>query len=168
MTERNPSTELAEEFSSAEATPTPWSEGRRVLEEAKIYWISTVRADGQPNVTPLFAAWLDGAIYFCTGDGEQKAKNLARNPHCTFTTGCNDVGGLDVVVEGEARKVHDEALLQRLAGIWQSKYDWPWTVKDGAFHDPAEDVTAPVYEVAPNKAFGFGKGEVFSQTRWQF
>ena len=28
--------------------------------------------------------------------------------------------------------------------------------------------TALVFEVRPVKAFGFGKGDSFSQTRWQF
>jgi hypothetical protein len=133
-----------------------------------MYWIATTRHDGQPNVTPLFAAWLEGALYFCTGDGEQKARNLRRNPRCTFTTGCNTSEGLDVVLEGEARRVSDEALLLRLAAIWKEKYDWDWEVRQGAFADPQAGNVAPVYEVAPRKALGFCKGEVFSQTRWRF
>ena len=168
MNEAIPTVELVQEFSSPEATPTPWPEAQKQLEEAKTYWISTVREDGRPHVTPLFAAWFDGAIYFCTGDGEQKAHNLAKNPHCAFTTGSAAVEGLDIVVEGEAHKIRDEVKLQRLAEIWASKYDWPWTVKDGAFHDPEAGNTAPVYEVKPQKALGFGKGAVYGQTRWRF
>ena len=41
--------------------------------------LSTVRADGRPHVTPLVAVWLDGALYFCTGEGEQKERNIRRN-----------------------------------------------------------------------------------------
>ena len=41
-----------------------------------------------------------------------------------------------------------------------------FTVRDGAFH--GEGGLALVYEVIPAKAFGFGKGESFSQTRWRF
>ena len=168
MTQLQPATELAKDFSSPNATPTPWPEAVKRLEEAQVYWISTARPDGQPNVTPLFAVWHERALYFCTGDGEQKAKNIARNSRCAFATGCNDNDGLDVVIEGEARKVSDERLLNELAGMWKSKYDWSWQVKDGAFHDPKAGVTAPVYEVAPKKALGFGKGDVYSQTRWRF
>ena len=47
-----------------------------------MYWLSTVRPDGRPHVTPLLGIWLDGALYFCTGPDERKAKNLARNPRC--------------------------------------------------------------------------------------
>jgi hypothetical protein len=88
------------------------------------------------------------------------------NSHCVITTGCNVLEGLDVVVEGEAVQVSDEARLQRVADRYASKYDWHYTVRDGAFY--GEGGRALVYEVAPATAFGFGKGESSSQTRWRF
>ena len=102
MTAMNPVAELGTQFSSPGATARPWREAEAILDEAQIYWLSTVRPDGRPHVTPLFAVWVDGAIYFCTGADERKAKNLAHNEHCVFTTGCNIVEGLDVIVEGKA------------------------------------------------------------------
>jgi hypothetical protein len=39
-------------------------------------------------------------------------------------------------------------------------------VRDGAFHH--SHGRALVFAVAPITAFGFGKGERFSQTRWRF
>jgi nitroimidazol reductase NimA-like FMN-containing flavoprotein (pyridoxamine 5'-phosphate oxidase superfamily) len=57
-------------FSSDGATATPWSQARDGLEAAEVYWLSTVRPDGRPHVTPLIAVWLDGALYFCTGPTE--------------------------------------------------------------------------------------------------
>jgi len=143
-----------------------WAEARDILEEAKIYWLSTVRPEGRPHVTPLFAVWLDGALYFCTGEGERKAKNLVGNPHCAITTGCNVIEGLDLVVEGAAVQISDEGKLQRVAAIYASKYDWQYKVRDGAFY--GEGGRAEVYEVTPITAFGFGKGELSSQTRWRF
>jgi nitroimidazol reductase NimA-like FMN-containing flavoprotein (pyridoxamine 5'-phosphate oxidase superfamily) len=162
-----PAMALAGAFSSPNARPTPWADGEALLEDARIYWLTTVRPDGRPHVTPLFAVWLDGVLYFCTGAGERKAKNLTGNARCAVTTGCNAVEGLDVVVEGEATRVRDETLLSRLAAAWKSKYDWDWTVRDGGFHG-AEGNVAQVFAVAPQTAFGFGKGETFSQTRWRF
>jgi hypothetical protein len=120
----------------------------------------------------LIALWLEDALYFCTGPAERKAKNLSRNAHCALTTGCNTLGsGLDVVVEGNAAQVTDEERLRRIAAAYESKYgsDWRFTVRDGVFvHGADEASTAVVYEVAPRKAFGFRKGEEFSQTRWLF
>jgi general stress protein 26 len=167
MAIQNPVTELNAQFSGEGATPTPWAEAQTHLEQAEIFWLSTVRPDGRPHVTPLVAVWLDRALYFCTGAGERKAKNLTQNAHCILTTGCNSFGeGLDLVVEGEAVQMQDEAKLQRLADQWAAKYNWPFVVRDGAFYD--DGGRAEVYEFTPTKAFGFGKGTPFSQTRWRF
>jgi nitroimidazol reductase NimA-like FMN-containing flavoprotein (pyridoxamine 5'-phosphate oxidase superfamily) len=173
MNQANPVTELDARFSSAGASPRPWAEARDQLERAEVFWVSTVRPDGRPHVTPLIAVWLDGALYFCTGADERKGKNLAQNPHCILTTGCNALGeGLDVVVEGDAVQVTDDAQLRRIADAYVSKYgsDWRFEVSDGAFvHEGAhEGSPVLVFEVAPVTAFGFGKGGEFSQTRWRF
>ena len=47
-----------------------------MLEQAELYWLTTVRADGRPHVTPLIGIAEDAAVYFCTGLREQKARNL--------------------------------------------------------------------------------------------
>lgn len=170
MAGKEPMAELDARFSSPGANPTGWAEARRQLEEAEVYWLSTVRPDGRPHVTPLLSVWLDGALYFCTGRSERKARNLTRNPHCILTTGCNSFGeGLDLVVEGDAVEVSDDARLQRIADAYESKYGsaWHFEVRDGSFINEAGG-EAQVYEVAPAKVLGFGKGDEFSQTRWRF
>jgi hypothetical protein len=44
-------------------------------------------------------------VYLCTGPAERKAKNLAQNPNCALTTGCNGLAdGLDLVVEGALQR----------------------------------------------------------------
>jgi general stress protein 26 len=177
-TEPEPQAELDARFSSDGAAARPWSEVRRVLERAEIFWLSTVRRDGQPHVTPLPAIWLDGALHFCTGPGEQKAKNIDANPRCVLTTGSNEfLSGLDVAVEGRAARVTDESLLKRLAAMWEEKLGWPFDVVDGGFRERSSEIageefdargTAHVFAVAPTKVLAFGKGEPFSQTRFRF
>src|SRR5690348_12421799 len=109
MAEKEPVAELHPQFSSPGATAIAWAEARERLEQAEIYWLTTVRPDGRPHVTPLIAIWHDGALYFCTGPAERKAKNIARNPHCILTTGGNALNeGLDLVVEGDAVRMSDE------------------------------------------------------------
>jgi len=164
-----PATELDSRFSDPEATATTWAEALRVLEEAQLFWISTVRVDGRPHVTPLVAVWYNDAVYFCTGLEEQKGVNLASNPRVVLTTGCNRWDdGLDVVVEGDAVRVSDDALLRTLANAWAQKWDGRWTfeARDGAFHhDGTGD--AFVFRVMPSKILSFGKG-TFSHTRHVF
>ncbi|MEU3104082.1 pyridoxamine 5'-phosphate oxidase family protein [Streptomyces griseoflavus] len=164
-----PETRLDRRYSDPEAGPPPWSEVERLISEAELFWISTVRPDGRPHVTPLPALWSAGALHFCTGPQERKARNLAENPHVVLTTGTNTWNrGYDVVVEGEAARVADEARLRELAAAWEAKYGgfWHFEVRDGHFHHgPGHAV---VFSVAPRTVFGFGKGEPFSQTRWRF
>src|SRR5580658_1079010 len=99
MARHEPATELSP-FSSPNAVPTDWTRAQVELADSEVYWLSTVRPDGRPHVTPLLGVWLDDALYFCTGPDERKAKNLAQNPRCVLTTGRNDLDGLDLVVEG--------------------------------------------------------------------
>ena len=164
-----PTTSLDSRFSDPAATPTPWDDAARVLETAELFWITTVRADGRPHVTPLVAVWLDGAIHFCAGASEQKAVNLRTNPHVILTTGSNTWDhGLDVVVEGDAVQITDDDVLQRLAEAWRAKWDgrWHFEARDGAFHHEGGG-EAQVYAVAPTKVLSFGKG-TFSHTRHRF
>lgn len=50
-------TELDGRFSDPGAEPTPWAQTEQTLREAQLFWISTVRRDGRPHVTPLVAVW---------------------------------------------------------------------------------------------------------------
>jgi pyridoxamine 5'-phosphate oxidase-like protein len=50
-----PSTELDTRFSDPGARPTSWQETLEAIKQAEIFWISTVRSDGRPHVTPLVA-----------------------------------------------------------------------------------------------------------------
>ena len=170
MARNEPTTDLDPRFSSDGATATPWQEARDQLDRAKAYWLSTVRPDGRPHVTTIAAVWLDDALYFTTGVGERKAKNLERNTNVVVTTGTSAFEGLDVVLEGEAVRVTDQGTLERLAAAYIPKYDGVFVheAREGELY--AEDGQSLVlaFEVRATKAFGFGKGRTFSQTRYRF
>lgn len=170
MTTREPvGTELDQRFSEPGAEATPWTEARRVVSDAEVYWLATLRDDLRPHATPLIGLFRDDTFYFCTGPTEQKAKNLVQNANCSVITGCNTYsGGLDIVVEGSAQRVVEEVALRELATAYVTKYgpDWQFEVRDSAFHH--EGGEAWVYAVIPDTVFGFRKGSPFSQTRWRF
>jgi general stress protein 26 len=168
MATLEPAAELDARFSDPGASATSWDDVRRVIEDAELFWISTVRSDGRPHVTPVPTVWRDTALYFCTGAEEQKGVNLRRNGNCALTTGNNAwKSGLDVVVEGEAQRVTDEGRLRGLADAWEEKYhgDWHFDVANGAFQGDGGE--ALVYEVRPAKVLAFAKGG-FAQTRFRF
>jgi general stress protein 26 len=166
MPETEPTAELNDGFSEPGAAARPWTEVAGVLSETEMFWLSTVRRDGRPHVTPLPAIWLDGTLHFCAGSHEQKAKNLQANPGCVLAAGANQFrAGLDVVVEGTAVLVTDPARLQRLAALWKSELDWDFEVTDGGFRDPAGRLGL-VFGVTPAKVLAFGKNP-YSQTRYR-
>ncbi len=73
MSTRRPTAELEAAFSSPDAVPTEWDEARAQVAAPEIHWLSTVRPDGRPRVTPLVSVCLDGAAWFTTGATERKA-----------------------------------------------------------------------------------------------
>jgi hypothetical protein len=170
MSTQQPTTDIDGRYSSPGAEPRTWAEADSLLEKAQIYWLTTVRADGRPHVTPLIGLWIDGSFYFTTGDEEQKALNLRVSTHCAVTTGCNTYDeGLDLVIEGPAIQAMGQEKLERISAGYQSKYGWSFHVRDGEFYnDEHGGKPVLVYEVTPAKVLGFGKGEPFSQTRWRF
>jgi len=163
-----PSALIDSRFSDPEAGPTPWPEAADALEHAELYWLTTVRPDGRPHVTPLIGVVSDGAMHFCTGLREQKARNLEKSSRVALTTGNNTwARGLDVVVEGTAVRVTNRGVLQVLADAYEAKYGsaWHFDVGDDAF-GTGEDAAA-VFRVEPDKVLAFAK-EPHAQTTYRF
>jgi hypothetical protein len=112
-------------------------------------------------------------VYFTTGSEEQKFVNLRANPYVVLTTGTNDWrGGVDVVVEGKAGHVTDEAELTRVAATYRAKWDgaWQYEVRDGRFYHDAGAGIGPseVFAVTPTRAFAHSKCEPFGATTHRF
>lgn len=130
------------------------------------HWLVTVRADGRPHIMPVGAVWLEGKFYISSGPGTQKSINLARDRRCSMAIAAE---GLDMVLEGEATRVTDEARLQQLAGTFS---DWGPQVRDSAFyHEYSAPSAGPppwyVYEFTPKTVFGLATAEPFGATRWR-
>ena len=167
MTTTEPAPELHEGFSEPGSSAVPWDDVVEVLRDSEVFWLSTVRADGRPHVTPIPTVWRNDRLHFCTGDQEQKTKNLLRDPRCILTTGTSALhGGIDVVSEGAAVRVTDHAELEELAALWKTKLDWDFVVGEDTFGD-ADGRTALVFALEPTKVLAFGKGP-YTQTRFRF
>jgi nitroimidazol reductase NimA-like FMN-containing flavoprotein (pyridoxamine 5'-phosphate oxidase superfamily) len=166
-----PVTTLDAQYSDPAAVAVTWEETEGVLGDAELFWISTVRADGRPHVTPIVAVWSEGAIWFGTGAGEQKFANLRANPHVVVTTGRNSWNqGVDVVVEGDALAVSDDAVLSRIAQAFADKWDgrWQYIAHDGCFRDVDGSGEVRVFSVTPTKVFAHAKGDPFGATLHRF
>ncbi|HEY7270205.1 MAG TPA: pyridoxamine 5'-phosphate oxidase family protein, partial [Dehalococcoidia bacterium] len=141
----------------------PWSWAEQRLSDAHTYWLSTTRPDGRPHAMPVWGVWLDGRFYFSSGASSRKARNLASQPACVVSAGAGDVA---VVLEGTAAREHDDALLERAAAAYTTKYDWPLRVREGGVYDDSGN-GGPMFAVQPSVVFGFGD-DFATATRWRF
>ena len=166
-----PATKIDRRYSDDAAEAASWQDTLRVLEQAELFWLTTVRADGRPHVTPLVAAWGEGAVHFHTGTDEQKFLNLQANPNVVLTTGCATWDrGLDVVVEGPAVRITDKATLERLAPLWKDKWDgrWKLSAREGGFYNGTMEWQSEVFSVRPTKIYAHAKGDPFGATTHRF
>jgi hypothetical protein len=152
--------------------PIPWSRALEHLDAGAggaTYWLATTRPDGRPHIAAVGALWVDGKVYFTSSDAARKGRNLSANPQCAVSVSLPD---LDLVIEGTAIKVTDEATLKRLAERYAAQ-GWPVTVTQCALTAPYSAPSAGpapwnLYEVAPVTAFGVATAEPHGATRWRF
>jgi hypothetical protein len=152
--------------------PIPWSRALAQLDAdggPGTYWLATTRPDGRPHIASVGARWLDGKVYVVSGAATRKSRNLSANPHCAVSV---TLPGLDLVIEGTAARVTDEATLVRLAELYAAQ-GWPATVDNGALTAPYNAPSAgpppwDLYVITPVTAFGVATAEPHGATRWRF
>jgi Pyridoxamine 5'-phosphate oxidase len=132
-------------------------------------FLATTRPDGRPHVAAVGALWDGGKVYFVSGSGTCKSRNLAQNANCVISM---SLTGIDLVIEGTAAKVTDDLTLERLAKRYADQ-GWPATVEDGAFtHEYSAPSAGPppwdLYAVTPTTVFGVLTVEPGGATRWRF
>jgi uncharacterized pyridoxamine 5'-phosphate oxidase family protein len=153
----------------------PWTRALEALEsnepQTNTPFLATTRPDGRPHVAALGALWDHGKIFFVSGPGTRKSRNLAQNPNCVIAM---SLAGIDLVIEGVAGRVTDEDTLQRLAKRYADQ-GWAPSVKDGAFtHEYSAPSAGPppwdLYAVTPTTVFGVltAGGGPGGAARWRF
>jgi hypothetical protein len=134
-------------------------------------WLATINPDGSPHVTGLGAMWADGAFWFQTGERTRKARNLVRDGRCTLSVAMRE---FDLVVEGDAERVTDPAVVAAIADRWAAD-GWPCRV-DETGRALTADYNAPsagpppwfVYRIGPRSATALAILESGGATRWRF
>jgi general stress protein 26 len=153
--------------------PIPWSRALQALESAvpkdRTPFLATTRPDGRPHLAGVGALWDEGKVYFVSGAGTLKSRNLAQNPRCAISM---SLKGIDLVIEGVAERVTDDETLERLAKRYADQ-GWAPTVKDRAFtHEYNAPSAGPppwdLYAVTPITVFGVQSEEPGGATRWRF
>src|SRR5258708_27125884 len=90
--------------------PIPWSRAVEALEsgepQKQTPFLATTRPDGRPHMAGVGALWDNGEVFFVSGAGTRKSRNLAQNANCTISM---SLSGIDLVIEGRAKRVTDDA-----------------------------------------------------------
>jgi len=153
--------------------PIPWSRALEALEAGQqrneTSFLATTRPNGRPHLAGIGTVWDNGKVYFVSGAGTRKSRNVARNPSCAISM---SLPGIDLVFEGVAERVTDDETLQRLAKRYGDG-GWPARVEDGAFtYDYSAPSAGPppwdLYAVTPTTVFGVLAAEPGGATRWRF
>ena len=104
---------------------------------------------------PVWGVWVDSALYFSTGRGTRKARNLVRNPNCVVS---NELAREAVIVHGRARVINNAKRIVELSRSYARKYKMPLDPSMGA-----------IYEVKPSIVFGLWEKKFpTTATRWKF
>jgi hypothetical protein len=153
--------------------PLPWSRPRDLLAAGIFFgrpaFLGTVRPDGRPHAAGVGALWVDGEIYFTSGAGTRKARNLALNPACTLSA---SLATIDVVLEGEAQRVLDAATLEQVAARCRAA-GWPVEAAGDAITGPFNAPSAGpppwnLYRFSFHTAIGNATAEPHGATLWRF
>ena len=154
--------------------PVPWSRVLELLDGPpptadQRCFLATTRPDGRPHLAGIGAVWDDGRVYFVSGPATRKSRNVAQNAHCSISM---SFPSMDLVFEGLAERVTDDATLQRVAERYAAG-GWPARVDDGAFtYDYSAPSAGPppwhVYAVTPRTVFGVLSEEPGGAMRWRF
>lgn len=174
MTERAP-TEITNLDRYGSAT-LPWSRPRDLLTAAPSppqpgpsFFLGTSRPDGHAHAAAVGALWFDGDLYFTSGPGTRKTRDLAANPACTLSV---SLQGIDLILEGEATRVTDRPTLADVARLYREG-GWPAEVAGDAFTAPFSAPSAGpppwhLYRFTFHTAFGVATAEPNGATRWRF
>jgi hypothetical protein len=152
----------------------PWSRAVQAVEslgDENITWFLTATdRDGAPHTAGVGAVWCEGGVYFVSGPGTRKSKDLKSRPTASLAVALK---GIDLVFEGTTRRVTDQATLEKLAKFYREEAGWPAEVEGEGFTAP---FTAPsagpppwnLYELKYDTVYGVAKEEPHGATRWRF
>lgn len=152
----------------------PWSRARAAAQAgatgpAITWFLGVIDPDGSPHAAGVGATWSEGKLYFVSGPGTRKSKDIARQPAATLSA---RLDGIDLVFEGAAERVTDRATMDRVVQVYRDG-GWPAEVAGDAFTAPFNAPSAGpppwyLYRLDYDTVYGVSTAEPWGATRWRF
>lgn len=105
-------------------------------------WLTTLRPDGSPHVTPIWFTWDGRAFWMCTSSGNVKVRNLRADPRVALAL---EDGDRPIVAEG-AVTFYTRPYPAAVIAAFRTRFDWDITATD----DPDGDFEV-LLEVVPTR-----------------
>jgi PPOX class probable F420-dependent enzyme len=80
----------------------------RRLRDEIVMWLTTVRADGSPDPSPIWFHWDGRSFLIYSQPNTQKLRNIERSPNVALNFDGNGHGGDIIIFSGRARIAPDE------------------------------------------------------------
>jgi hypothetical protein len=141
-----------------------WEHVTGVIKDALNYWIATTSSDGRPHVRPVWAAWMEGILYFDGHPATGWGRNIARDPRISVQV---EVGDDAVILEGTVQDIAhtDPEVAERLAEEFNrkylEKYGYDYTKEVKQWQDRG------LFSMMPSKVLAWNVAEFStSPTKW--
>ena len=153
--------------------PLPWARAHSLLQTGAHgpdagYFLATAGPDGRPHTAGVGVVWHDGDLYFTSGPGTRKARNLKANPACALAV---KLPGMDLTLEGEAARATEPETLEKVAALYR-ELGWPAQAESGSFTAPYSAPSAgpppwDLYRFTYTRVVGLSTAEP-TATLWHF
>jgi len=115
-----------------------FGKGDAWLRATRSLWLASTRPDGRPHAIPVWFVWDGRSIYFSTGLGTAKQRNLQHQPRVVAHLGDGD----DVLIaDGRAAVVRDATELTAVDRLTRLKYVDPHSGATAGY--PQSEVDVP-------------------------
>lgn len=78
------------------------TEQAEMIQNAYHLWLTTVRADGMPQPTPIWFVWENGSFLIYSKPDAQKIRNIRQNPKVALSFNRDSEAESYIVIMGEA------------------------------------------------------------------
>ena len=144
----------------------PYTHATERLKQALIYWVNTVRPNGRPHSSPIWAVWVDGTLYFDGSPETRRGRNIAANPAVAIHIESGGAGKDVLMLEGDAHALRGVdlpgELKERIAAEYAAKY-----AADDYSPKPDQWDTGGLYAVRVRTMIAWTTFNI-DPTRWRF